>query len=122
MQRKILDLITQNVFRFILKFMMSGYFFQIIDLIKRQDKIMVWNSVYFTYFAFNSNWSALAKDVLGECFSSDKRNTEELLVRKLSNWGDVTCMVIATNAYNQDFISLPACQSLIDHAWDGKQR
>ncbi|XP_060577769.1 transient receptor potential cation channel subfamily M member-like 2 isoform X4 [Ruditapes philippinarum] len=65
-------------------------------------------------------WSELAVGVLSECYSTDEKKAQDLLVREQTNWGDTTCMLIAVKADNKVFISQTACQSLLNSIWMGK--
>ncbi|XP_060580659.1 transient receptor potential cation channel subfamily M member-like 2 isoform X2 [Ruditapes philippinarum] len=65
-------------------------------------------------------WSELAVGVLSECYSTDEKKAQDLLVREQTNWGDTTCMLIAVKAENKVFISQTACQSLLNSIWMGK--
>jgi transient receptor potential cation channel subfamily M protein 2 len=58
--------------------------------------------------------------VLSECYSTDEKKAQDLLVREQTNWGDTTCMLIAVKADNKVFISQTACQSLLNSIWMGK--
>ena len=69
---------------------------------------------------FDSEWSNLAIGVLSKCNSTCEKKTHNLLVRELTNWGHSTCMLIAVKSDNKDFISQPACQSLLNRVWMGE--
>jgi hypothetical protein len=56
-------------------------------------------------------FSDLALKVLNECHETDERKAQNLLVRKLDNWGGATCVLIAVETQNKHFISQTACQS-----------
>jgi len=59
-------------------------------------------------------------DVLNECYEVDEKKAQDLLVRELDHWGCVTCVLIAVETDNKQFISQTACQSLLNSVWMGK--
>ncbi|XP_052805222.1 transient receptor potential cation channel subfamily M member-like 2 isoform X2 [Mya arenaria] len=65
-------------------------------------------------------WTCLANGVLSELYSTDERKTEDLLVQRQINWGNESCMSIAVQADNTDFITQAACQSLLNRIWNGR--
>ncbi|WAR04383.1 TRPM2-like protein [Mya arenaria] len=65
-------------------------------------------------------WSELAVGVLSECHLTDEHKAQDLVERKLSKWGDTSCMLIAVKAYNKDFISQTPCQSLLNRILYGR--
>ncbi|KAL5010117.1 hypothetical protein ScPMuIL_012422 [Solemya velum] len=58
--------------------------------------------------------------VLCECYGSDEKKAQNLLIRELEYWGHTTCILIAVEANNREFISQTACQSLLTRIWYGK--
>ncbi|XP_052805159.1 transient receptor potential cation channel subfamily M member-like 2 isoform X2 [Mya arenaria] len=70
--------------------------------------------------AFITEWSDLATGVLSDCHSTDEDFTQALLVREQSKWGKTSCMLMAVQAENKDFISQNACQSLLNRIWNGR--
>ncbi|KAK7475589.1 hypothetical protein BaRGS_00033178, partial [Batillaria attramentaria] len=62
----------------------------------------------------------LAVDLLNKCFHVDQQKTQDLLVRKLQQWGNASCVLIALKSSNKRFISQSACQALGRSVWNGK--
>ncbi|KAK3605984.1 hypothetical protein CHS0354_019664 [Potamilus streckersoni] len=61
----------------------------------------------------------LAIGVLKECYSTGEKKTQYLLTKKLSEWGNTSCILIAVKANNRQFISQTACQDLFNSIWMG---
>ncbi|XP_021362499.1 transient receptor potential cation channel subfamily M member 2-like isoform X2 [Mizuhopecten yessoensis] len=62
----------------------------------------------------------LSVNVLNECYELDESKAQDLLVRELEHWGSATCVLIAVETDNKQFISQTACQSLLNSVWMGK--
>ncbi|XP_066291309.1 transient receptor potential cation channel subfamily M member-like 2 isoform X2 [Branchiostoma lanceolatum] len=62
----------------------------------------------------------LARGVINECYGLDKKKSHDLLIRRQENWGDTTCLAIASSSRHLDFMSQPACQSKLNLVWKGK--
>ncbi|XP_078692315.1 transient receptor potential cation channel subfamily M member-like 2 isoform X4 [Branchiostoma floridae x Branchiostoma belcheri] len=62
----------------------------------------------------------LARGVINECYGLDKKKSHDLLIRRQENWGDTTCMAIASSSRHLDFMSHAACQSKLNLIWKGK--
>ncbi|XP_035694681.1 transient receptor potential cation channel subfamily M member-like 2 [Branchiostoma floridae] len=62
----------------------------------------------------------LARGVINECYGLDKKKSHDLLIRRQENWGDTTCMAIASSSRHLDFMSHAACQSKLNLVWKGK--
>lgn len=71
-------------------------------------------------FHFFSDFSDLAIAVINECYETDERKAQNLLIRQLDNWGGATCLLIAVETENKHFISQTACQALLHKIWMGK--
>ena len=66
-----------------------------------------------------SEWSNLAVDTLSEIQNHDPELTADVLVRKRDMWDHSSCMNIADETDNKEFISHTACQSLMSGIWYG---
>ncbi|KAL3836753.1 hypothetical protein ACJMK2_022170 [Sinanodonta woodiana] len=60
----------------------------------------------------------LAIGVLKECHKDDVDKTKDLLVQQ-SQWGETSCVLIAVNAKNKQFMSEHACQDVFNNIWMG---
>ncbi|KAL3837145.1 hypothetical protein ACJMK2_022523, partial [Sinanodonta woodiana] len=67
-----------------------------------------------------SEFMTLAIGVLNKCHSTDENTAHDLLTQKLFQWGGTSCVIIAVEEGNKEFISEPACQDLFDNIWMGK--
>ncbi|KAK3579276.1 hypothetical protein CHS0354_033354 [Potamilus streckersoni] len=67
-----------------------------------------------------SEFMTLAIGVLNKCYSADEKTAHDLLIQKLFQWGETSCVLIAVEENNKEFISEPACQDLFDNVWMGK--
>ncbi|KAH3703778.1 hypothetical protein DPMN_078825 [Dreissena polymorpha] len=90
------------------------------NLLKMLQKKTDYTEFVITIQGCIDEWSELAVGVLSECYTTDERNAQDLLMRELSNWGNMTCMMIAVKAVNKEFISQTACQSVLNSIWHGK--
>ncbi|KAK3605932.1 hypothetical protein CHS0354_019598 [Potamilus streckersoni] len=61
----------------------------------------------------------LAIGVLKECHEQNANNAKDLLLRK-SQWGETSCVLLAMNAKNKQFISEHACQDIFNNIWMGQ--
>ncbi|KAH3849853.1 hypothetical protein DPMN_092257 [Dreissena polymorpha] len=66
-----------------------------------------------------NEWSELSVGVLSDCNANDEQKTRELLVRKVSIWGETSCFLIAVNSVNKEFIAEKACQTFLNNIWNG---
>ncbi|XP_069120927.1 transient receptor potential cation channel subfamily M member-like 2 isoform X1 [Argopecten irradians] len=72
-------------------------------------------------FRINADeFCSLSVNVLNECYELDEHKAQDLLVRELDHWGNATCVLIAVETDNKQFISQTACQSLLNSVWMGK--
>ena len=62
----------------------------------------------------------MAIGVLNECYNEDEERTALILVRELRSWGNQTCLGIAVNADNKEFIGHSGVQNLLTEIWMGK--
>ncbi|CAL1536039.1 unnamed protein product, partial [Lymnaea stagnalis] len=68
----------------------------------------------------SDDYAQLAIGVINNCYSSDEKRTHHLLVHDMPHWGNTTCVLIAVQADNKEFIAQTACQSLLNKVWMGK--
>ncbi|XP_071788349.1 transient receptor potential cation channel subfamily M member 5-like isoform X1 [Asterias amurensis] len=62
----------------------------------------------------------MAIDILSLCFAEDRRRTSTLLVRKMPDWGHVTCLNLAGAGRNKEFIAQDGVQNLLSEIWMGR--
>ncbi|XP_071482950.1 transient receptor potential cation channel subfamily M member 2-like, partial [Diadema antillarum] len=62
----------------------------------------------------------LAIGVLNECYEEDEERSALILVSELPHWGNSTCLTIAVNAMNKNFIAHSGVQNLLTEIWMGK--
>nr|CAB3267284.1 transient receptor potential cation channel subfamily M member 2-like [Phallusia mammillata] len=59
------------------------------------------------------------KEVLTQCMKEDEKKTNDLLIRKLEKWGDLTCLQLAVDSTSSDVVAHPALQNLLNRIWKG---
>ncbi|KAK3607582.1 hypothetical protein CHS0354_034630 [Potamilus streckersoni] len=67
-----------------------------------------------------NEFTDLAIGVLKECQKENENNTHLLLIRRVSEWGKTSCILIAVEGKNEDFIDQPECQDLFRSIWNGE--
>ncbi|XP_030829332.1 transient receptor potential cation channel subfamily M member-like 2 isoform X2 [Strongylocentrotus purpuratus] len=65
-------------------------------------------------------YEELAIGVLNECYIEDEKRSALLLVFELPSWGNSTCLSLAVEAMDKNFIAHPGVQSLLTQIWMGK--
>ena len=68
----------------------------------------------------NRDFQSIALAVLHECYIADDEQAEYLLIREQPNFGKTTCLLLAVQANNKDFIAHPCVQLLLNRIWKGK--
>lgn len=74
------------------------------------------------YFFLCSKWSNLANDTLHECFECDAEMSSSLLLMEHPYLNNMSCLEIAIDAGDKDFIGQQACQDLLDYIWEKSSR
>ncbi|KAK3607930.1 hypothetical protein CHS0354_006523 [Potamilus streckersoni] len=69
-----------------------------------------------------SEFMTLAIQVAQECHEEDEKKTQDMLIRRMKQWGNTTCIEIAVNAHDKGFISQQVCLDLFDKIWMGGLR
>ena len=62
----------------------------------------------------------MAINVLNECYIKDESNAESILLNKLPEFGDLTCLQVAVIASDLAFVSHPCVQGLLTKIWYNK--
>ncbi|KAM7407582.1 hypothetical protein PAMA_003348 [Pampus argenteus] len=57
--------------------------------------------------------------VFSECYNSDEERAQKLLVRVSSFWGQTTCLRLALEADDKNFVALSGVQALLTQIWCG---
>ncbi|XP_023193351.1 transient receptor potential cation channel subfamily M member 2 isoform X1 [Xiphophorus maculatus] len=58
--------------------------------------------------------------VFNECYNSDKERAQKLLVRISCFWGKTTCLRLALEANDKNFVALSGVQDLLTQIWCGE--
>ncbi|CAG5118818.1 unnamed protein product, partial [Candidula unifasciata] len=66
------------------------------------------------------DYAQLAIGVINKCYSSDEKRTHDLLTQVMPHWGKSTCMLLAVQSGNKEFVAQTACQSLLNSIWMGR--
>ncbi|KAK7880325.1 hypothetical protein WMY93_033041 [Mugilogobius chulae] len=61
-----------------------------------------------------------AMDVFSECYSCNEERAQKLLVRVSPFWGKTTCLKLALEANNQNFVAQSGVQAFLTQTWCGK--
>eukprot|EP00057_Strongylocentrotus_purpuratus_P010202 XP_011664676.1 PREDICTED: transient receptor potential cation channel subfamily M member 2 isoform X5 [Strongylocentrotus purpuratus] len=67
-----------------------------------------------------ATYEELAIGVLNECYIEDEERSALLLVCELPYWGNSTCLSLAVEAVDKNFIAHSGVQSLLTQIWMGK--
>ncbi|XP_050407123.1 transient receptor potential cation channel subfamily M member 1 isoform X2 [Patella vulgata] len=60
----------------------------------------------------------LAMEMMNKCYTEKK--WFEILLQKLDNWNNKSCLILASNTKNIGFMSHTACQEVMDYLWWGQ--
>ncbi|XP_070535546.1 transient receptor potential cation channel subfamily M member 2-like [Ptychodera flava] len=66
------------------------------------------------------DYEQLAIEILTRCYNASEKQTLALLSRKLTHWGDSSCVDLAFSARSMNFIAHTAVQELLSNVWYGK--
>ncbi|KAL3836237.1 hypothetical protein ACJMK2_021676, partial [Sinanodonta woodiana] len=67
----------------------------------------------------SSEFMTLAIKTAKACSKANEEDTYKLLKAKSQRWGNTTCIEIALNSRNKEFLSLKVCRDLIHKIWMG---
>ncbi|KAM9709328.1 transient receptor potential cation channel subfamily M member 2 isoform 2-T2 [Menidia menidia] len=70
--------------------------------------------------ALASDYETRAIGVFGQCHNSDEGRAQRLLVRVSRSWGGTTCLRLALEADDKNFVALSGVQALLTQIWCGK--
>ena len=62
----------------------------------------------------------MAVEVLNKCHEKDEEKAQSILLKKISEFGDLTTLQVAMSAEDQKFISQPCVQTLLTKIWYNK--
>ena len=88
-------------------------------IIIRKNSVQLRTSLNTKTF-FSREFQTMAIDLLSLCYTEDRRRTSLLLVRKLPDWGNVTCLDLAAAGRNKQFIAHVGVQNLLSQLWMGR--
>ena len=91
--------------------------------ITRQFFFLASNLIFLLSFSTCTSirtYEELAIGVLNECYEEDEERSALLLVCELPFWGNSTCLTIAVNAEDMNFIAHSGVQNLLNQIWMGK--
>ncbi|XP_077863011.1 transient receptor potential cation channel subfamily M member 8-like [Saccoglossus kowalevskii] len=66
-----------------------------------------------------SKFEDLATVVINYSYGEDRRFAKLALVRQLPDWGDTTCLAVASAAKQMTFMEQECCQSKLNRVWNG---
>ncbi|KAA3676789.1 transient receptor potential cation channel subfamily M member 2 [Paragonimus westermani] len=66
-----------------------------------------------------SSYEEKANGLLSECYSQDPENTAEILVRERSLFGQVSCIMLASDGNSMSFISHRCSEQCLERTWCG---
>ncbi|XP_059140153.1 transient receptor potential cation channel subfamily M member 1-like [Physella acuta] len=74
------------------------------------------------YYEIKKHYENLCIELVKSSFTKDEEQTYHLLLNKLHDWGNVSCIVMAIETRNKGFLSEIACSKLRDRIWSKGQK
>ncbi|KAF7233490.1 hypothetical protein EG68_06692 [Paragonimus skrjabini miyazakii] len=68
---------------------------------------------------FSNSYEDKAHGLLTECYSQDPANTSELLIRERSLFGQISCIMLASDGNSMSFISHRCSEQFLERTWCG---
>ena len=69
-----------------------------------------------------SQFEEYANECLKSCYNYDEEKAGEIAIRRLNIFGGVTCLQVAVDADDKNFIGQPCCDQLLNNIWYDKMQ
>ncbi|KAH3822717.1 hypothetical protein DPMN_124507, partial [Dreissena polymorpha] len=66
-----------------------------------------------------SEWSAVAKEILNECYQNQEYAAYATLSMVIPFWNKKSCLDLAIESRNMEFLAQQACRNLVSDVWNG---
>ena len=76
-------------------------------------------SISILFLLYFSAYETLAVGVLDECRKENDDLAQNIVIKELANFGNLSNLDIAVTADHQEFVAHPSCQTLLSRFWMG---